>query len=417
MPAADHDLVVIGAGAAGLMAAIQAGRSRPGLRITALDGAKRLGAKILIAGGGRCNVTHYAVDETAFAGSTPKAIRKVLRKFDVAETVAFFQELGVELKREDTGKLFPVTDRAQTVLDALLRAATDAGVDLVTGWRVAGVERGADGFEIRAAEASLAPLRSRRVILATGGKSVPKTGSDGSGYELARSLGHSVTPRVFPALVPLLLPPNHPFTTLRGVSFDAGLAVAAGGGKRLRHMAGSVLCTHFGLSGPAILDVSRYYLEARAEDPESRLVMDLLPEEAAEALEEDLRSLGSRKVLAFLRDRLADRLARTMLELAGVPVDRTGSALTREERRRLLQSLKELDLPVTGDRGFRFAEVTAGGVPLRELSLETLESRTTPRLHLCGEICDVDGRIGGFNFQWAWASGTLAGRGAVAAAE
>jgi hypothetical protein len=412
MNAPSYDIAVIGAGAAGLMAAIQAGRSAPGRRIVAVDGAPRLGAKILIAGGGRCNVTHHAVDETAFAGSTPKAIRNVLRRFDVPDTVAFFEGLGVALKREETGKLFPVTDRAQTVLDALLRGAAEAGVRLLTGWRARGVRREDDGFVLEPESASLPPLRARRLILATGGMSVPKTGSDGGGYALARSLGHSLTPRVFPGLVPLLLPEGHPLTGLRGLSFEAELTVVSGTGKRLHRLTGSVLCTHFGLSGPAVLDVSRHFLEARAEDAESRLVMDVCPAADLTDLEVRVRSLGSRRVLGFLRERLPERLGRVILQLAGVPDGRTGAALTREERRALIPALTAMDLPITGDRGFRYAEVTAGGVPLSELRLETLESRVTPGLHLCGEICDVDGRIGGFNFQWAWASGTAAGRGA-----
>jgi hypothetical protein len=375
-----------------------------------------MGAKILIAGGGRCNVTHHAVDETGFAGSTPKAIRNVLRRFAVPDTVAFFEELGVKLKREETGKLFPVTDRARTVLDALLTSAAEAGVRLLTGWRVEGVRREDGGFVLEPAEVSLAAIRSRRLILATGGMSVPKTGSDGGGYGLARSLGHSITPRVFPALVPLLLPEAHPLTGLRGVAFDAGLTVVPGSGKRLHRMEGAVLCTHFGLSGPGVLDVSRYFLDARAADPRSRLLMDVWPGPAMGELEGRLRSLESRTVLGFLRERLPERLARVLLRLAEVPEARTGATLTRGERRALLVQLKEMDLPVTGDRGFRYAEATAGGVPLSELRLETLESRRTPGLHLCGEICDVDGRIGGFNFQWAWASGTVAGRGAASGA-
>jgi hypothetical protein len=375
-----------------------------------------MGAKILIAGGGRCNVTHHAVDETGFAGSTPKAIRNVLRRFAVPDTVAFFEELGVKLKREETGKLFPVTDRARTVLDALLTSAAEAGVRLLTGWRVEGVHREDGGFVLEPAEVSLAAIRSRRLILATGGMSVPKTGSDGGGYGLARSLGHSITPRVFPALVPLLLPEAHPLTGLRGVAFDAGLTVVPGSGKRLHRMEGAVLCTHFGLSGPGVLDVSRYFLDARAADPRSRLLMDVWPGPAMGELEGRLRSLESRTVLGFLRERLPERLARVLLRLAEVPEARTGATLTRGERRALLVQLKEMDLPVTGDRGFRYAEATAGGVPLSELRLETLESRRTPGLHLCGEICDVDGRIGGFNFQWAWASGTVAGRGAASGA-
>jgi predicted Rossmann fold flavoprotein len=232
------DVAVIGGGAAGLMAAVGAGRSGAHPRVIVLDGAKHLGAKILVAGGGRCNVTHETVDEADFCGSSPKAIAKVLRRFSVADTVSFFADLGVELKREETGKLFPVTDRARSVLDALLAAARSAGVTLRHPWRAASVERNAEGFVLRAA-AGAPPISARRVVLATGGKSLPKSGSDGQGYALARALGHTPTPRILPALVPLCLPGDHPFTGLAGISFPARLEVHNARGKRLAAVTGS----------------------------------------------------------------------------------------------------------------------------------------------------------------------------------
>ena len=407
-----HDVAVVGAGAAGLMAAIQAARAAPARKILALDGARHLGAKILVAGGGRCNVTHHAVDESAFAGSTPKGIRRILRRFDVADTVRFFSERGVELKREETGKLFPVTDSARTVLDALLGAARDAGVEVRHPWRVEAVSRTDDGFRLTADTGAV--LDARRVILATGGRSLPKSGSDGAGYGLARALGHTLTPAIHPALVPLLLDEEH-LTELSGLSFPARLVVRAATGRRLAEREGAVLCTHFGVSGPGVLDVSRYWIAARRDDPEATLHLDLLPGESPGELDRGLAALEARPVSRALRDRLPARLADSVLEAAEVPADRTGATLRREERRRLVTRLKEWPLTVTGDRGWRYAEVTAGGVPLSELRLETLESRLTPGLHLCGEICDVDGRIGGFNFQWAWASGYVAGTGAGSA--
>src|ERR1044071_1463256 len=184
-----HDVAVIGAGAAGLMAAIAAGRA--GKRVVAFDAAPKIGAKILISGGGLCNVTHDVVRAEDFNGNR-NAIAKVLRAFDVAQTVAFFESLGVPLKREETGKLFPVSDRARDVVDALLRAAAEAGVEIRTGVRVT----------------SLSEVEAKHVIIATGGRSVPKTGSDGSGYALARAAGHTIAP-VFPALVPLIVAERH----------------------------------------------------------------------------------------------------------------------------------------------------------------------------------------------------------------
>jgi predicted Rossmann fold flavoprotein len=399
------DVAVVGAGAAGLMAAIQARRAEPRRRVTLLDGARTLGAKILVAGGGRCNVTHHAVDETAFAGSSRPAIRKVLRRFGVAETIAFFREQGVVLKREETGKLFPTTDRARTVLDALLRAAHAAGVEIRHPWRVEAVR---PAFVLESARGET--IEADRVILATGGRSLPKTGSDGGGYALARALGHTITPRVFPGLVPLTLPAGHLLCGLSGLSATVTLEVRAGSGRRLAAFTGEALCTHFGLSGPAVLDVSRYFIDARLDDPAAALVACWLPGETADALEGALRD-PSVTPSRYLADRLPERLARALCAVAGVDWGLRGHQLTREARRALAAAALRMPLPVTGDRGFNYAEVTAGGVPLAELDTATMQSRVRPGLSLCGEICDVDGRIGGFNFQWAWASGFVAGTG------
>lgn len=421
------DLAVVGAGAAGLFAAISAGRTARAagapLRIVALDGARTLGAKILVAGGGRCNVTHHRVDETAYAGSSRNAIRNVLRRFTVDDTVRFFRERGVELKREPTGKLFPTTDRARTILDALLAAARDAGVEIRHPWRVESIARADHGFTITSITGD--QLTARRIILATGGRSLPRTGSDGHGYTLARALGHSLTPRIFPALVPLTLPEGHFLCSLSGITIEATLDLRSGTGKKLVAFTNSTLLTHFGLSGPAVLDISRYYLDAAAHArqtgaPPPRLLINFLPSHTTESLDAALQNLRSRSAARLLSDppyNLPDRLARALCEHAGIDPSAPGGGhtLTRERRRALATAATALELPITGDRGFAHAEVTAGGVPLAEVHLDTMESRITPGLHLCGEILDVDGRIGGFNFQWAWASGFTAGTGAARA--
>lgn len=441
-PVENADVVVVGAGAAGLMAAVFAGRAaraaanarsqqpdEPPFRVIALDGARTLGAKILVAGGGRCNVTHHHVDESAYAGSSRNAIKKVLRAFTVEATVGFFRELGVELKQEDTGKLFPVSDSARTVLDALLRAARDAGVELRHPWRVDRIEREDSGFLIHASR-DHQPILARAVILATGGKSLPKSGSDGHGYELAKSLGHTLTPHVFPALVPLVLDVNKTFLhTLSGITIDAELCVSDARGKRVRSFRNSLLFTHFGLSGPAALDISRYYTQARLDAAASGdthapppLTLKLLPDESFESLEKRLAPDAPGARLSVLRRlseadgsfvALPERLARALLESLEITPSTPVAQLSRDARRSLVHNLLALPLPVVGDRGYTYAEVTAGGVPLSELHLDTMASRTTPGLFLCGEICDVDGRIGGYNFQWAWASGSLAGNAAV----
>jgi hypothetical protein len=400
------DVVIIGAGAAGLMAGIWAGRSDPKRSIVVLDGAKKLGAKILVSGGGRCNVTHRHVEASAFAGSSRHAIAKVLRRFDVSQTVAFFRELGVELKREETGKLFPTTDSARTVLDALLAAARQANVTIQHPRRVETVEKIGKSFLVRG---EWGEIEARQIVLATGGKSLPKTGSDGHGFEIAKTLGHTTTPRIFPALVPLTLPPGHFIRDLSGLTVPATLEVRSSQGKKLIAFTNSTLCTHFGLSGPSVLDISRYYLGAQFDDPETKLMINWWPGKTDEKLDAELQSLGRATVLKCLRENLPERLARVLCHQAGVEPSTSGHELTRVQRLALARIVTQMPLPISGDRGYNFAEVTAGGVPLSELHLHTMESRRCPGLYFCGEICDVDGRIGGFNFQWAWASGYVAG--------
>ena len=414
------DLAVVGSGAAGLFAAIHAAAAAADagtrLRIVAFDGARKLGAKILVAGGGRCNVTHWKADERDYAGSTPPAIRKVLRRWDVDRTVAFFAERGVELKREETGKLFPVTDRAQTVLDALLQAARDAGVELRHPCRVLAVARDADGFALATDHGA---VHARRVILCCGGRALPKSGSDGAGESLARALGHSITPHVVPALVPLRLPAGHWVTGLSGLTLPAEVTLRSGTGKRLVSFTDSTLCTHFGLSGPSILNISRHWTMARFDDAAAALALAWVPGLDVEQADRLLVDAKGRGVLAVLREGLGtplpERLARALCDEAGIDHAATIQQLPRDRRRALALLVAATPLPVEGDRGYTYAEATAGGVPLAELKLETMESRVVPGLHLAGELCDVDGRIGGFNFQWAWASGFIAGSSAAQA--
>jgi hypothetical protein len=319
----------------------------------------------------------------------------------------------MELKREESGKLFPVTDDASTVLRALLEAAVGAGALIRHPRRVRSVSREREDLRVSGDWGS---IEAARVILATGGKSLPKSGSDGSGYAIAETLGHTSTPDIFPALVPLLLPHGHALRALSGLSAPVKLTVRSASHRPITACNGSLLCTHLGVSGPAVLDVSRHFLAARIQDPGAELVCDWLPGVTMEALDSVLRAPGSGTVAGRLRRHLSERLASTVCEESGVAPDTQASRLARDDRKQLVLGAKEMVLPITGDRGWAHAEVTAGGIPLAQLNLSTMESRVCPGLHLCGEICDVDGRIGGFNFQWAWASGYVAGQGAARSA-
>ena len=432
-----YDIAVVGAGAAGLTAAIFARREAPEARIVALDGAPRIGAKILISGGGRCNITHDVVTPDDFNGNR-NVVARVLRTFTVEQTTAWFAEMGVTLKREETGKLFPTTDKARSVVDALLRACE--GVEIRTGARVlrchperesrdlggreaagvggtAGSEAGPSGTSSERRTFSAPPpaqvprltlgmtdggtIEARRVIVATGGRSVPKTGSDGGGYALVQALGHTIT-ETFPALVPLVLEEGHWITSLSGTSAEVELSVRSETGRVLARERGSMLCTHFGISGPVALDISRHWIASNG----GGLFVNFLPGETFESLEALLIG-GKTTVASVLRGRLPQRLLDALTTSAPL------KSMTKEERRRIVRALVETPLPVVRDRGFDYAEVTAGGVPLSEVDLSTMHSRKCDGLYLCGEILDVDGRIGGYNFQWAWASGRLAGEHAA----
>jgi hypothetical protein len=407
------DLAIIGAGAAGLMAAIFAGRnSPPGTKIVLLDSAKKVGAKILIAGGGRCNVTHDIVNSVDyFGGTSNNTVKKILKSFSVKETSAFFEDLGVELKREDTGKLFPTTDSSRTVLDALLKAVHHAGVDLRKSSRVTDIQREESGDFKIGIEGQL-PLLAKRVILATGGKALPDSGSDGFGYLLAKRLGHTVT-ETWPALVPLVLQENNWLTALSGISLDVELTLSGKTGKALYKQAGPMLLAHFGITGPAAMDMSRHMRDYADQAPR-KLTANLMPGQTFEQVEQLLLAMAkkhpTRTVNALLKRHLPDRLAETLLDrFLGIALDLPLGHLSKDDRKALCHALTALPLPIVGDRGYKFAEVTAGGVPMTEVQTATMASKACDGLSLCGEILDVDGRIGGYNFQWAWCTGRLAG--------
>jgi len=405
------DITIVGGGAAGLAAAIFAAQSAGGgaRQIVVLDAAPKIGAKILISGGGRCNVTHDGVRPEDFNGSR-NIIRNILAAFDVDQTIRWFASLGVPLKREDPGKLFPVSDRARTVLDALVQRCAALPVRVLTGHRVTDVKFADSEFAVQHTHGE---LRARRVILASGGRSLPRTGSDGSGWDIARRLGHSVTD-THPALVPLVL--NDGFhAALSGVSVVVELSTSAGA-SRIDRRTGSLLFTHFGISGPVVMDASRHWVIAQETGQTAAMRCSFVPEHSFEAAERWLIGLATTRpratVATLIKEKLPDRLAVALLRVAAVDPALRMNQLSRDQRRTVVHVLTAMPLPIERARGWDYAEVTAGGVPLQEINYRTMESRRVPGLYLIGEMLDCDGRIGGFNFQWAWATGAVAGRAA-----
>jgi predicted Rossmann fold flavoprotein len=410
------DIAVIGAGAAGLAAGIFAGetvRLAGSRRIVILDGASTIGAKILVSGGGRCNVTHEAVTPTDFFGNR-RIIKNVLAAFSVEQTIAWFASLGVDLTREETGKLFPVTDKSRTVLNALIERCRRLGVEIRPDHRVRVIERASgeqSGFRVQHTHGTLV---ADRLILATGGRSIPKSGSDGFGYELARRLGHQVTATA-PALVPLALADTMFHKTLSGLSHEVELTTMVKE-RTADHRTGSLLWTHFGISGPVVMDASRFWRLAKEHGESAAVYGNFLPGQTREQVRqwfmEEMKDHPRRSLVNTLAQKLPLRFAESLVQYATCEGQTAIAQLSRNDREHLLTLLTTFPFPIVQDRGWNYAEVTAGGVPLDEINFRTMESKIVPGLYLVGEILDCDGRIGGFNFQWAWTTGRLAGRAA-----
>jgi hypothetical protein len=401
-------IVVVGAGAAGAMAAIFAASA--GADTVLLESTSDGGRKILISGGGRCNILPARLDESRFVtDSSVHTLRHIVRSWPLAEQIAFFeQELGLPLVEEvASGKLFPVSDRARDVRDGMLSLAGQRGVQFRPNATVTGAAPGDSGWRVELASGE--PLDVDAVILATGGLSVPKTGSDGGGLRIAEQLGHTVH-ETYPALTPLTAVPP-PFGHLAGVSLP--VTITARDGRRSATASGGFLFTHQGYSGPAVLDVSHVAVRSRPEAPARILVQ--WTELTESDWETALRPEGTRSVLGVLRDRVPERLALALLATADVESSRPLAQLRREERVRLVETLVRGTLPWTGHEGYKKAEVTGGGVSLAEIDSRTMQSRRHRGLFLCGEMLDAFGPIGGYNFLWAWVTGRAAGLGAARA--
>ncbi len=398
--------MVVGAGAAGTMAAIAAASA--GADTVLLERTADGGRKILISGGGRCNILPAQLDESRFVtDSSAATLRKIIRSWPLAEQIAFFErELKLPLVEErESGKLFPASHRARDVRDGLLVLAGRRGARFCPNTMVTGASPTPRGWQVELASGT--PLEADALIFATGGLSVPRTGSDGHGLKIAEQLGHTLHP-TYAALTPLTATPP-PFGHLAGISLP--VTITARDGRRTATATGGFLFTHQGYSGPAVLDVSHVAARADPASPaEIRVRWTGLDESGWEAA---LRPEGVRTVLGALRARLPERLALALLGVAGVDPASPLAQLRRAERFRLVETLVRGVLPWSGHEGYKKAEVTGGGVSLAEIDPRTMESRRHRGLFLCGEMLDAFGPIGGYNFLWAWVTGRAAGLGAA----
>ena len=400
-------VVVIGAGAAGMMAAYAAASHRAS--VVLLEKNNKTGVKILMSGGTRCNLTHHT-DARGIAdafGHAKRFLQLSLGGFPPQAVVDFFESAGVATKIESTGKVFPVSNRAVQVRDALHHYAVDAGVEIRTGCGVTGIRPDGQKWLVETEQSVIA---TDRVIVTTGGKSWPGCGTTGDAYAWMTELGHAIE-RTRPALVPLL--GGEPWMKdLSGLAVDDSIVTVlpvSGKQKSLAHRRGSLLFTHFGFSGPVAMDVSGAITAATSVD-QVHTIADLVPKYSEEEVKTALSNRqdgGKLKVSSLLSMWLPNRLANAITTQLGH--DARLAELSKNSKNRLIQSLKRMQLPIRGTRGFEKAEVTAGGVRLDQVDPRTFESRIHKGLFIAGELLDVDGPIGGYNFQAAFSTGRAAG--------
>lgn len=397
------NVTIIGGGASGLMAALTA--AREGHRVLLLERQARVGRKLLATGNGRCNLTNRALSAGNYHGQDAAFAAPALEAFGPEETLHFFRTLGLLTVTEDSGRVYPLSDQAGSVVDVLRFAVEEAGVEVRAGAEVTALSRRKDGFRIACGEET---LQADRVIVCCGGLAGGKLGGTNSGYTLLESLGHTRT-ALSPALVQVRTDPTF-VRALKGVRADAAVRLCRDG-TVLAESRGEVQFTDFGISGPAVFEISR---AAGAEKGELTVSLDLLRSLTQQEVESCIalrcRTLPSLTTENLLTGILHNRLGRTVLRYAGFDLVTSVSALRAREFKRIAAACKEFTLPVQGVQGFDGAQVTAGGIRTAEFCPETLESRLVPGLYAAGEVLDIDGDCGGYNLQWAWSSGRLAGQ-------
>ena len=406
-----YDVVVIGGGAAGLMCAVQT--SQRGLSTAVLDANRQPGRKVRITGKGRCNLTNNC-DVKSFMANIPgdgRFLYSALNRFSPADTMAFFEENGLPLKVERGNRVFPVSDNANDVADLLVKKCRNNGVEFL---RTRADRIDTDNEGVCSVHTDMGSIACKAAALCTGGMSYPLTGSDGTGYTIAKHLGHSIQ-TIFPSLVPLESEAEY-CRTLQGFSLKNVLLRAYENDILVYKELGEMLFTHFGVSGPLVLSASAHMRGFGKNN--YRLEIDLKTALDEEKLDAKVLRVFSENQKKTLRNVLPDLVGRSLtpviLELSGVNGDTPVNSVTREDRLKLCSLMKAFPIPVSGPRPIDEAIVTAGGVNTKEVNPRTMESKFVPGLYFAGEILDVDAYTGGFNLQIAWSTGYLAGNSMMA---
>ena len=395
------NVCVIGGGAAGMLAALTAAEN--GHRVLLLERQSRVGRKLLATGNGRCNLSNYHVSPAHYHGGAGFC-DFALSQFDVGKTLQYFASLGLLTVSEASGRIYPMSNMAGSVLDVLRYALERPEIDLQTSQTVTAVRKMPEGFSVKTETDTFS---ARRLILAAGGAAGSKVGGGMDGYRLAKSLGHHRT-ALYPSLVQLKTDPTYP-RALKGVKAQCGISICRGS-QMLARNSGEVLFTEYGVSGPAIFDLSR---SVSAGGSDLTCLLNFFPDwEEAEVLHwlsQRQAAMAAHEASTLLTGSCHTRLGQMICKSAGFTNQRA-AGLTRDDLRRIARQAAHFALPITGTCGFDQAQVTAGGLDTSEFDPRTLQSRLVPGLYACGELLDIDGDCGGYNLQWAWSSGRLAGK-------
>lgn len=403
-----HDLVIIGGGASGLMAAITA--KDLGADVIILEANDRIGKKILSTGNGRCNITNKYVSSARYHSNNSNFPNDILRQFSVEDTSNFFYSIGLPLVTLEDGKMYPQSLQASSVLDLLRLTLDDKNIPIYLNHKVKSIMSTKNGFKILTSKGDT--ISANKIILATGGASAPKTGSDGSGFAIAKQLGHNII-KPLPALVQIKLDYNH-LKALSGIKFDGNCSIYVDDELKRKEF-GEILFTDYGISGPPILQLSRIASYGLDKKKKVHINVNLMSsyekDELINFLESHFAIFSHRSLMNSLIGVVNKKLIPIILKETNIEnIHKPCSELTWQEKNNLITLLQNWEFKVTGTNSFSNCQVTAGGIDTLQIDNSTLQSKIVPNLYFCGELIDVDGDCGGFNLQWAWSSGFVAGK-------